>query len=142
MQLRSKYYRVSAKALVLDETKAKFLLMRQDNGVWDMPGGGLDWGEKPHECLTREIDEEMGLKVRKIATQPSYFLGGYQVSPESDLWVVNVVYEAELESLDFVPSDECQEIRFVSALELVDMENIPPTVQELAEQFNSQKHKQ
>ena len=33
------------------------------NGEWDIPGGGLQFGESPLECLEREIREEAGLTV-------------------------------------------------------------------------------
>jgi len=31
------FYRVSVKALVLDDTKNKFLLLKEDDGMWDFP---------------------------------------------------------------------------------------------------------
>lgn len=141
-QLRSKYYRVSVKALVLNETRDKFLILRQVNSLWDwdLPGGGLDWGEKAHSELEREIIEEMNVKTTRIANRPSYFLGGFQISKEQDIWVVNIVYETELETLDFTPSDECQEIKFVSLEDLKSLEKVPPTVLELAEQFRPENH--
>lgn len=139
-QLRSKYYRVSIKALVLNKERDKFLVMRQENDVWDLPGGGLDWGEKTHAALTREIMEETGLETSRIAEQPAYFLGGFQMSKESDLWVVNIVYETEFTHLNFTPSDECLEIKFISLVDLKTTTNVPPTVQELAESFKPENH--
>lgn len=41
-EIRNRFYRVSVKALILNETRDKFLLCKQGNGVWDLPGGGLD----------------------------------------------------------------------------------------------------
>lgn len=32
---------------------------------WDLPGGGLEFGEKPLDGLSREITEETGLKVQE-----------------------------------------------------------------------------
>ncbi len=33
-------------------------------GTWWLPGGGLEFGESPEECLVREFREETGLGVR------------------------------------------------------------------------------
>jgi 8-oxo-dGTP diphosphatase len=141
-QLRSKYYRVSVKALVLNEAKDKFLILRQTDSLWDwdLPGGGLVWGENAHSGLKREIIEEMSVKTSRIADRPSYFLGGFQMSREQDVWVVNIIYETELETLDFTPTDECQEIKFISLEDLKSLEKVPPTVLELAEQFRPENH--
>ena len=33
---------------------------------WDLPGGGLDFGEDAHKGIIREIKEETGLDVTKL----------------------------------------------------------------------------
>lgn len=139
-EIRSKYYRVSVKALVLNDSRDKFLVIKQENGVWDLPGGGLEWAEKPHNGLKREILEEMNLQTIKIAEQPSYFLGGYPMSKENDIWIVNVVYETELEHFNFTPSDECVEIKFISMEDVEKLENVPSPVIDLARQFIPEAH--
>ncbi len=126
------FYRVSVKALVLNETKDKFLVCKKKSGVWELPGGGLDWGMSPQDELAREIDEEMSIKITKVADHPSYFLTGQTIIRKQ--WVANIIYETELEHLDFTPSDECTEIRFVNR------DNLPegqvfPVVVKLADVF-------
>lgn len=44
-------------------------------GVWEIPGGGTEYGEKPEEGLEREILEECGIKVsvgRPVAVSDYY----------------------------------------------------------------------
>jgi ADP-ribose pyrophosphatase YjhB (NUDIX family) len=128
------FYRVSIKALVLDETRTKFLITKEEKGKWDLPGGGLDWGVSPQEDLAREIQEEMGLTATWVASRPSYFFVDKPV--DGGWWRANVIYEATLDSLDFTPSDECVEIRFVTSADIDGLE-VFPNIRMLAEQFNT-----
>jgi len=135
-ELPNGYYRVSIKGLILDETRKKFAVILEDNGLWELPGGGLDHDESYEECLKREVKEEMGLTITKVATNPSYFLVGKNMKGR---WSVNVVFEIEVKDLNFIPSDECQEIKFISPEE-VNSINAFRNVKELAAQFDSKKH--
>lgn len=129
-------YRVSIKGLILDETRTKFLITLEGNGKWELPGGGIAWKETPAECLTREIREEMGLEVTYVAKTPSYFMVGQNMK---GVWSVNVVFEATVKNLNFIPSDECKEIRFVTPTEALSM-NCFRNVKEMAEMFDPKKH--
>ena len=103
------FYRVSIKALILD-TDGRFLLIKEDNGFWEFPGGGLDFGEEPADGLRREIHEEMWLEVTFIEPNPSFFFTF--VSQKWSMFLANVLYETKVKDFDFTPSSECQEIRF------------------------------
>lgn len=131
------YYRVSIKGLILDENREKFAIILEDNGLWELPGGGLDHGESPEDCLKRELKEEMGLTVTQVSSMPSYFLFGKNMKGR---WSVNIVFEVKVKDLNFTPSDECQEIKFVSPKELASL-NVFRNVKELGELFDVKKHR-
>ena len=136
------FYRISIKALVLNETRDKFLIMQEDNGWWDLPGGGLDWGTNPQDDVAREINEEMSLEILGVAEKPSYFYTNSKpskVNPERSIWYAYVVYEVSLKDLDFSPSDECVAIDFVDITSLP-KENVHLQVINLAEVFESKNH--
>lgn len=122
MEVPNCYYRVSIKALILDETRKKFLLVQEPDGRWELPGGGLDHGENIYEGLRREIREEMGLEVTSIAEKPAYF---FPARNKSGSHIVNAVYETTLESLNFTPTKECAAIRFFSVEEARKAELLP-----------------
>ncbi len=108
------FYRVSVKALILDEQK-RFLLSLVEKGTWELPGGGLDFGEEPHEGLKRELNEEMGLEVISIEDQPSYVVTAFVA--KQNIWKANVVYQTTVKNLNFRPSDECVKLRFFTKKE-------------------------
>lgn len=54
-----------ARAILLNE--ANILLVKNINvNHWSLPGGKIDKGETPEECLLRELKEELSLSIEKI----------------------------------------------------------------------------
>lgn len=125
------FYRISVKALILDETRERFLLVQEDNGKWEFPGGGLDFGETPFEGLKRELNEEMGLEATWISPSPSYFLT--DVTSKGTQYA-NLFYEVKVKDLNFTPSEECVALRFVSPEEVKDLKAFGNVIK-LAEMF-------
>lgn len=123
-------YRTSIKACIFDTAK-KYLLVQEDNGSWELPGGGLDFGENPRECLAREIFEEMGLHVTSVSKEPLHFFTA--LHPTKGVWIANVVYSVILENLDFTPSKECVEIRFFTPAEALNLPNLSFNVKKFFE---------
>lgn len=56
-------FRVGVFALVEDGGRV-LLARRRDSGWWNLPGGGLEYGETVEEAVAREVREETGLAVR------------------------------------------------------------------------------
>ena len=49
------------------EVGGRFVLLRNERDEWELPGGKLEPGEEPRECVERELFEE--LNVRTTATR-------------------------------------------------------------------------
>lgn len=132
------FYRISAKALILDDQK-KFLLTKEDNGLRELPGGWLDFGENPQECIQRELIEEMGIPSQWIKDTPSYFVTCKNLKW---VWISNIIYEVQVETEDvfkFTPSEECQEVKFFTKEEAEKIEAFP-NVKEFIKQFDTKNH--
>src|SRR4051812_34993193 len=119
------FYRVSVKGLLVKD--GKVLLLKEStklSGQWELPGGGLDFGEDIHQGLKREIEEETGLKVKSISEKPVY-VWTWRFDNKRDMdWYYSLVlaYRIELENLAFTPTEECESIGFFSKDELEPIE--------------------
>lgn len=130
------YYRVSIKGIIVDES-GRFLLAKEENGKWELLGGGLNHGEEPIDGLKREIKEETGLDVTRVSKTPKYFITSKRLG--RDTYMANIIYEVQLKDLNFIPSNECQELRFfnVDDARLLDLY---PNVEKFLDVYNPAKH--
>lgn len=58
---------VTACGVIIENEKREILLQRrQDNGLWGLPGGSMEPGEKFEEAAKREVFEEVGIKIDEL----------------------------------------------------------------------------
>ena len=92
------FYRVSIKAIIRNQEN-EILVVKEHQDKWELPGGGLDHGESPHECLRREFAEELNITneftetFNKIDTQympsrPDKVLDFWKMSLYFDVTVI------------------------------------------------------
>ena len=117
------FFRVTIKGLCVKD--GKLLMVKQPliTGciAWELPGGGLDFGETPDECLRREIKEEMKLNLKNVSDKPHYaWTYKYENSRKMDWYYVLVLcYRIEFEDLNsFVSNKESIDIKFFNKEEL------------------------
>src|SRR3989344_2900798 len=139
------FYRVTVKGLCV--RGGKVLLVHDFTGrsdtdpspEWELPGGGLDFGESFEDALRREVKEEMGLEIAWIEAAPTYVWTVKHGSGKGMewYWICSVLFRFDVENLNFTPSEECREIRFFSQEELqADYDNLSLQAKPLAHRFD------
>ena len=88
-------------AEVLAFKNGKVLLVNASRGVtkgmWNLPGGFMEYGESPSDCILREIKEELGVDSRIISLRGVY----NRASAHHPFHLIAFVYECELDSTEF-----------------------------------------
>jgi 8-oxo-dGTP diphosphatase len=79
--------RGAAKVAIIDKGKVLMVKARRGltQGIWNLPGGFMGYGEHPAESAKREVREELGVQVklvRLIGVYSDVFArtGGYMIS--------------------------------------------------------------
>ena len=115
------FHRTVVKGLFVKD--GKILLTKEAPHLadkWELPGGGLDFGEDPHACLVREIKEELNLDVTSVSQHPVYVWTNRFEGCRNMDWYYSVVlaYQIDLANLDFVPTKECVALELFSPTDL------------------------
>lgn len=106
---------------------------------WELPGGGLDFGENFKDAFIREVKEEMGLEVTSMNEKPKYIWTTKRVSSRQLEWyyILVLVFRFEVKDLNFTPSQECKAIEFFSKEDLLARRaDLAAQLQPLPDYFN------
>jgi 8-oxo-dGTP diphosphatase len=122
-ELPSPFYRVTVKAIILDD-QGRLLVGRGEevnkgdgSKGWELPGGGFEHDETMPECIRRELMEELGVEAKEIGNV-DFFYRGRSVHG----WmIVRLAVPVELKNYDFKLGD-MKEARFVTKNELLSLD--------------------
>jgi mutator protein MutT len=111
------FSRDSIKAVIRDD-QGRILVVREGLEDWELPGGGwrADTGETIHQCLARELREELGITAEFTET----FIGAEKFFSETRqfmrLWLI---YEVTFDQPDAIAQiQRNQNCRFANQAEL------------------------
>lgn len=105
-------FHITVKGIVVFQSK--ILVMKRARpssdglGYWELPGGGLEYGETPNKALIRELEEETGLAIEII--KPAYTF----TKIRDDYQTIGIGYVCKANHGDVILSDEHTEYRFCS----------------------------
>lgn len=111
--------KVDTRAVVIRD--GKILLVREAvDGLWTLPGGWADPGERPSENCVREVREEAGLEVRIVRLLAVYDREIHGAEPRHFFHAYKLFVHCEIVGGELTPSEETPEVGFF------DPECLPP----------------
>ena len=92
----------------------RVVLLRNERDEWELPGGKLEVGESPEQCLVREIGEELQLEI-----EPESLLDSWVYTIVPGVHVVVLAYGCvEKSGGEAILSDEHLEMRWMPLAEV------------------------
>ncbi|GAA4183316.1 NUDIX domain-containing protein [Streptosporangium oxazolinicum] len=111
---------VGVSAVVVDDEGRILMQRRTDNGLWALPGGGMDLTESVPQAAVREVREETGYDV-EVTGMVGLYTDARHIIAYTDGEVrrqFNVCLTARVVGGALAVSDESTDVRWVSREEI------------------------
>lgn len=109
--------RVSVKCII--ERDGAVLLAQDAKGVWELPGGRINFGETPEEAAKRELMEELHIPPTQVALGKPLDVWMFCVErPEADLQFIILVMVCKTSYSQIEKSQEHQSLGWFSKNEV------------------------
>ncbi|MFJ7046900.1 NUDIX domain-containing protein [Streptomyces sp. NPDC101112] len=110
----------SVTAVVRDDAGKLLLIHKTDNGLWALPGGGHDIGERIADTVVREVREETGIDVEVdnvvgLYTDPEHVLAYDDGEVRQQF---SICFRAHSVGGSLRTSSESKEVRWVDPADL------------------------
>jgi ADP-ribose pyrophosphatase YjhB (NUDIX family) len=109
----------TASAVIVDDAGRVMLSKRAIDphaGKWDLPGGFVEEGEHPVECMHRELREEAGVGL-KDTEFIGVFMDWYDTG-QGEVSTLNLYWSARIADGTPEPRDDVEELRFFAPDEI------------------------
>jgi 8-oxo-dGTP diphosphatase len=110
----------SGTSIIFSNSRNEVLLLLRDDrpdipypNMWDLPGGHVDVGETPEECIVREMLEEIETDVTQCRHYSVYDF------PDRMEYIFFMEFDTEAEN---IPLHEGQRLQWFSAEEVPDLQ--------------------
>lgn len=102
-------------ALIIENNQEEILLVKRKfnpyKNMWDLPGGFLDFNETIEESVTREIKEEINIKINNFNYLGS-FVDRYLYKGVNYHTICFIFYTKIDKNLTFKPKDDVAKLKF------------------------------
>ncbi len=125
-------FRIAVRGMI--KRQDKYLLLerakpsRGEMGYWELPGGGLDFGESPQQALVRELEEETGLSI-----SVKHPLCVWHHMRGENTQIIGMTFLCQANNDDVVLSDEHIAYEWLSLDEIKQKKIFPELLDELRE---------